>query len=161
MLILGIMSRTVATHPQHRRQDGFTLIEVMVCLLLLVVSGAGGLAMVMAQIRSISFAGSAQIATRLGQQALDQIMVEPFASIGSGNSACKASEPTLYATGDSDSSLTSSGNKLSYARSCLVSALPNGMKVMRVSVSWLEGFGATQDGSARTRTITLGAQRAP
>lgn len=156
-IVTGDYNRNIVTcqnRPRRRRRrGGFTLLEVLVCLLLLMVAGAGGLAMVVTTIQSTSFANAAQTASRLGQQLLDQAMVEPFDSLGVGTSTCRTTLPPVYATGSPTGGGTP-GNSLTYNRVCTVTPLTNGMKVLRVDTSWMDGAG-------RTRTITVASQRAP
>jgi hypothetical protein len=144
--------RALRAGSLRRRPRGVLLIEVLMSMLLLFISAAGSLAMLMVVIRSVGFSNAAQTASRLGQEVLDRVMLEPFAAVGQPGSACVASEANLFGTGASGTS--GAGNSIPYTRTCSVGLLGNGMAVVRVAVSWV-------DGNDRQRTLNLAVQRAP
>jgi len=144
---------------RRRRSSGFLLIEVLISLLLLTVAGAGALALLGTVVTSTQFSGQAQTATRLGQDLLDRVMQEPFATIGLAGSACVATEPEDITANGLRLSIAQAGpgNMVPYQRSCSVitigTGVGTGLKVIRVRVRF-------QDGTGTWRTMRLGGQRA-
>src|SRR3954451_2909811 len=101
------------------RSGGFLLIEVMIAMLLLMICGAGSLALLSGVFFSTGYSGQVQTASRLGQEVLDRAMLEPFATVGSPpNSACVTS--AVYATGATTPS--GPGDNVQYTRSCAVTS---------------------------------------
>jgi hypothetical protein len=136
----------------RRSGRGIVLVEVLMSIMLLAIVAAGSVGMVLVTVRGNAFAGSVQTATKLGQQVIDQLMLEPFATLGVGASSCKTVAETVYATGSANAG--GAGDTQPYTRSCAISPLPNGIKVVVVTVQW-------DDAAAKQHTIKLGTQRAP
>jgi type II secretory pathway pseudopilin PulG len=157
----GVASRLHSEPPmrRRRRRSGFLLIEVLISLLLLTVAGAGALALLGTVVSSTQFSGQAQTAMRLGQDLLDRVMQEPFATIGTTGSACVLTEPEQITANGLRLTIAQAGpgNMVPYTRSCQVITIGTGvgagLKVIRVRVVF-------QDGTGTTRTIRLGGQRA-
>lgn len=138
-------------HARSRR-PGFTLIEVMVAMMLGMTMLGCALGLLMTTIFSTGFAGSLQVATRLGQETIDRTLTETWATMGTTASACQSTTQTIYSSGATKAS--GAGDMLPYQRSCTVTAMASGMRSIRVTVQWV-------DSSNRAHTVQLGAQRAP
>lgn len=134
-----------------------TLLEVMMSLLLLILCAAGSLGMMMVTVRANAFAGSVQTATKVGQHIIDQMMMESYDTLGVGNSSCKNNATlweTVYANGTASS--PGAGSAMPFERSCTITPLPNGLKIVRVQVRWKDSADDT-----RYHFANLGVQRAP
>src|SRR5262249_2749651 len=132
-------------------ERGFGTVEVLVSLLLLMVTAAGGLGLMASSIYATAFSGQVQTATRLAQEVLDRTMVEPYGQIGSFGSACRPTEPPIYA--HAQTTQGGAGNTVSYQRTCTVQPLAGPLLSIRTQVSWTERSG-------RVRTVSLGVLRA-
>jgi prepilin-type N-terminal cleavage/methylation domain-containing protein len=75
---------------------GFTIIEVLISLLLVLLAAAAGFSILAATVSATQFSAGAQVASRLGQDVLDQAMAEPYLSggtgsvLGQGGSVCQS-----------------------------------------------------------------------
>jgi Tfp pilus assembly protein PilV len=142
--------------PKRPREGGFTFIEVMISMLLIMIAAAAGIAVLGATIQTTSFANGIQAASRLGQEVLDRAMAEPYDSLTgtSSDPVCKSpvdGAPIYMA------STQTAGNFATYTRSCYVTTVTAGnvtYKTIGVVVSWVD----SRDG--RSHRVILGMNRA-
>lgn len=68
---------------KHNRQEGFTLVEVLIAMFLLVTALLGTAAVTATVINGNAFSSRMTQATTLAQEKVEEIMAMPYASIGS------------------------------------------------------------------------------
>jgi type IV pilus modification protein PilV len=156
------------------QEQGFGMIEVLVSLLLMVIAAVGGLALLASTLYANQFAANAQTASRLGQEIIDRMVAEPFATVGTAGtcatncSNCEAATGCTWSTPlgmapvyANSTNQPGPGARVPFTRNCCIQPLLNGIKIMNVRVSWTDTQIVEADGTARVRSVRVGAQRAP
>lgn len=129
--------------PEHIRDRGFTLIEVLIAMALFAIGMLAVAGMFMLQTRGTAFAWGASVANNLAVQRIEQVMNTPVAS--------------LAVTFPSPQFLTANGAACAAATSppCYSVAMdypaggPGGTTAVRVTVGWVD-----QIGGAHSFTMT-------
>jgi prepilin-type N-terminal cleavage/methylation domain-containing protein len=73
------------TTPARRGQDGFTVLEVMIALTILLIGIAGLLSMQLASIRATAFSRHATEASTLAEDKMEALRTVPTTSLVGGN----------------------------------------------------------------------------
>lgn len=105
------------------REGGFTLTEVMIALLLLLVGVAGVLSLQMVSVRATSYSRHATEATILAEDKMEELMTIDGSLLVNGNDIVDSK-----AVDDADGS---------YTRTWTVTA-NGGLNLVKVEVSWFE-----------------------
>lgn len=112
--------------PTRRRgQEGFTLIEILIALLILITGIAGVLTLQMVSVRATNFSRHATEAAVLGEEKLEELRVVPVASITNGTE-----------TVDEQGVVDASGDGF-YTRTWTITDNGDSIDIVMV-VSWLE-----------------------
>lgn len=140
------VSLVIRPRGRHSRQEGFTLIEVMIALLLLLVGVAGVLTLQMVSVRATSFSRHATEATIVGEDKMEELMTMTGGQLLALDGTFDDVNEMAIDTAATDP----------YTRTIRVvdSPFSPGILDVRVTVAWLER-------GAQPRSIILFTQRRP
>jgi prepilin-type N-terminal cleavage/methylation domain-containing protein len=130
-----------------RKSRGMTLVEVMMAMVVTLVALMGALATVGMLIRGSAFSRSVTEASALAQSQLEALVSLPTVTASSPANAT-TTETQLDGNG-----MVNSTSGL-YTRATTWSTSPDGLRVVTVTVSWLDGQNATHQ-------VTAARQKAP
>jgi Tfp pilus assembly protein PilV len=123
-----------------------TLVEVLIALAVTTVALLGALAMVGMTIRSAAFSRSASEASTLAQAQLEALVSLPSVTASSPADGSSTTETQLDGNGMVN---TTNGG---YTRTTAWSS-NNGLRVVTVSVAWVDGFAVTHQVSAARQKV--------
>ncbi len=143
-------------NARARSQEGFTMVELMVTMLLLSVVLVGLAALQIATIRQVTISRNASGALRLGQVVIEEYRGVPFASLPSINSPDW--EPVFRKDGTTPmEGVGEDGENIGpFTVEQLIELPTNGDRLITVRVSWLDVMpGTDPDPTKRYRTLDV------
>jgi prepilin-type N-terminal cleavage/methylation domain-containing protein len=167
---MGMLCRRIHARPD--RDDGFTVIEMVVALLIIGIVAAGFLGVTVSTLKSARWHEQVSKANSLAQDRLEKIVTQPWASIG-----LYAADPGYTATvgGEPTVSLTASPRKASVPLPVDTTTMSGVTYTVNTSITWrddvsdnvpataagVDSDGTTQDVKHVTVNVTWTTQNHP